>query len=72
VLLVVAGRIAWRQPHGVDRSLRLTLLAYLVASGMTDISIVIKGPSPMWYMVWLPLILCVGADRTRREPAAVA
>jgi O-Antigen ligase len=63
-LLGLVGRIAWRQPHGVDRSMRLALLAYLVASGMTDLSIVIKGPSPLWYIIWLPLILCMGRNRT--------
>lgn len=62
-LLALVGRIAWRQPRGVDRSMRIALLVYPMLAGMTDLSILIKGPAPMWYMVWLPLIICMGSGR---------
>ena len=62
-LLALVGRIAWRRPPGVDRSMRIALLIYPMLAGMTDLSILIKGPAPMWYMVWLPLIICMGSDR---------
>jgi O-antigen ligase len=62
-LLALVGRTAWRRPRGVDRSMRIALLVYPMLAGMTDMSIIIKGPAPMWYMVWLPLIVCMGTDR---------
>lgn len=55
-LLALALRAAWRGP---DRALKLALLVQVVGVGMTDLSNLAKGPSPMWYMVWLPLILCL-------------
>jgi O-antigen ligase len=61
-LLALVGRIAWHRPPGVDRSMRIALLVYPMLAGMTDLSILIKGPAPMWYMVWLPLIICMGTD----------
>jgi O-antigen ligase len=75
-LLALVGRIAWRQPPGVDRSMRVALLVYPMLAGMTDLSILIKGPAPMWYMVWLPLIVCMGSDKPyggaeRRSSVAV-
>ncbi|WP_158928684.1 O-antigen ligase [Acidisphaera sp. S103] len=62
-LLALVGRTAWRRPRGVGRLMRIALLAYPILAGMTDMSILIKGPAPMWYMVWLPLIVCMGTDR---------
>jgi O-antigen ligase len=62
-LFALVGRIAWRRPPGVDRSMRIALLVYPLLAGMTDLSSLIKGPAPMWYMVWLPLIICMGSDR---------
>ena len=59
-LLALAARAAWRGP---DRPLRLALLVQVVGVGMTDLSNLAKGPSPMWYVVWVPLILCLGARR---------
>jgi O-antigen ligase len=67
-LFALVGRIAWRQPRGVDRSMRIAMLVYPMLAGMTDLSILIKGPSPMWYMVWLPLIICMGSDRPPAAP----
>ena len=62
-LLSLVGRIVWRRPPGVDRSMRIALLVYPMLAGMTDLSSLIKGPAPMWYMVWLPLIICMGSNR---------
>ena len=39
------------------QALKWPLLIYVVLTGMTDLSNLTKGPSPMWYVLWLPLLL---------------
>jgi O-antigen ligase len=53
------------RPAG-ERSLRLALLTNLVFTGLSDLSQVTKGPSPMWYIVWLPVVLALPPPRLRR------
>ncbi len=52
--------------------MRLALLANLVLTGLSDLSQVTKGPSPMWYIVWLPIVLALpppdGHARGQRAP----
>ncbi len=58
-LLAWAVWSAWRQ--GADgRWVVLALLANTVLNGLTDLSQITKGPSPMWYIVWLPVVLALG------------
>lgn len=64
VLLILALAMSWfairREP---DVDLRWTLRAvwlHTVLSGITDLAQITKGPGPMWYIVWIPLALCMG------------
>lgn len=34
--------------------------------GLTDLSQVVKGPGPMWYILWVPLALCIAFIRRER------
>lgn len=61
LVLVLATRAALRQPDRVARWTLLALLAHIVLSGLTDLSQITKGPSPLWYIVWLPLALALGS-----------
>ena len=57
---------AWRAPSRLARAVGLALIAQVVLVGMTDLSNIIKGPSPMWYLFWLPLLLSLdGSWRSR-------
>ncbi len=62
-LLALAVRAAWLRPEPAARWTLLALLAHLVLSGLTDLSQITKGPSPMWYIVWLPVALALGPTR---------
>lgn len=58
----------WRAIRTSDPLIRTTgiaLVLHTVLSGLTDLSNIIKGPGPMWFIVWLPLILC---GSQRRKP----
>jgi O-antigen ligase len=72
-VLALAARAAWRRPDRVTRWTLLALLAHTVLSGLTDLSQITKGPSPMWYIVWLPVALALGATlRPAVAPARAA
>jgi O-antigen ligase len=58
-LLVCAVLGAVRAKPPGERYMRLALLANLVLTGLSDLSQVTKGPSPMWYIVWLPIVLAL-------------
>ena len=58
--VVNAALAAWRGP---ERPLRLALLVLVLGVGMTDLSNLAKGPSPMWYVVWVPLVLSLNPQR---------
>jgi len=60
VLLGLVARAAWRGP---ERPLRLALLVLVLGVGMTDLSNLAKGPSPMWLVVWVPLLLSLNPQR---------
>ena len=47
-----------RRP-GPERSLLVALWANMLVSGLTDYGQIIKGPSPLWYIVWLPIACSV-------------
>ena len=59
--LVLFGAIVWRLLGGVirrpgaERMLLISLWANMLVSGLTDYGQIIKGPSPLWYIIWLPM-----------------
>jgi O-antigen ligase len=69
LLLALAARAAYRQPDHVRRATGIVLLVHLILSGLTDLSQVTKGPGPLWYIIWVPIILALGpASSARGEP----
>jgi hypothetical protein len=38
-------------------------LLHLVVSGLTDLSQITKGPGPLWFIIWVPIILALGPPR---------
>jgi len=65
LLVAMLGHGLWRIRLVSDRLARATgvaLVLYIVLSGMTDLSAITKGPSPIWYIVWLPWILSYSRD----------
>jgi O-antigen ligase len=73
LLLALAAWAAYRQRDRVRRATGLVLLVHLVLSGLTDLSQVTKGPGPLWYIIWIPIILALGsasgASVASRKPA---
>ncbi len=62
LLFAAAARAAWRA-RGGDRWTLLALLANTLLNGVSDLSQVTKGPSPMWYIFWLPVVLALSRER---------
>jgi O-antigen ligase len=54
-----------------DRMLNVALLIHVLLSAMTDFGQAIKGPGPMWYMLWLATLFAAanGAAASRRSTA---
>ncbi|MGE4481563.1 O-antigen ligase family protein [Acidocella sp.] len=50
-------RHLWRCASGFGFRLWLAVMTVPLVVGLTDLSQVIKGPSPMWYIIWMPLLL---------------
>ncbi len=70
-LLLVAHGL-WRAKPATDQERweRLTLAGMGVCAcvtGLTDLSQVVKGPGPIWYIVWVPLAMSIAF--IRRQPA---
>lgn len=42
---------------GIKRQFDLALMSVPLLAGLTDLNQIIKGPSPLWYIIWLPLLL---------------
>lgn len=69
LVLALFAYAAWRvlqAPGGRTRGLLGGLLALPLVAGVTDLSAIIKGPSELWYILWLPLIFIFGMTRTRQ------
>lgn len=49
---------------GVQKRFGLALMLVPLIAGLTDINHVLKGPSPLWYIIWLPLLLVVNLPRS--------
>jgi O-antigen ligase len=63
VVLALATLASLRQPDGLRRATGLALLLHLVVSGLTDLSQITKGPGPLWFIIWVPIILALGPPR---------
>lgn len=59
----LAARGVWRLGPGAERRTLVALGLTACLVGATDLSQVVKGPGPMWYIVWLPLVLAIAAGR---------
>ena len=61
VLFVATVALLWRHLHavtsGFTRRLWLAVGLIPLIVGMTDLVQLIKGPSPMWYIIWMPMLL---------------
>ena len=71
-LLALAVRGAWRAQPAASRWTLLALLLNTLLTGISDLSQVTKGPSPMWYILWLPVVLALGPVRSHRQADAGA
>jgi O-antigen ligase len=61
--LALVARGLWRAPEGWERLTMGGLLVCAMVTGLTDLAQVVKGPGPMWYIVWLPLALGIAYIR---------
>lgn len=76
VLLVAIGHLLWRMAWELPfatHSVFFTglLMANSLASGLIDHSRIVKGPSPLWIIFWLPLAMGVAElihHRTSKPP----
>jgi O-antigen ligase len=64
----LVARGLWRAPamtgqEGWERLTMAGLLVCAMLTGATDLAQVVKGPGPMWYVIWLPLALGIGFIR---------
>jgi O-antigen ligase len=61
ILFVITVALLWRHLNaattGFARRLWLAVGMVPLIVGMTDLVQIIKGPSPMWYIVWMPMLL---------------
>lgn len=52
---------------GIQRRLGMALMLVPLITGLTDLNHIIKGPSPLWYIIWLPLLLVVSLPGSAPE-----
>lgn len=52
-----------RLPTRPERALGVALVVLVLGCGATDIAQVIKGPGPLWYVIWLPTLLAAARPR---------
>jgi O-antigen ligase len=67
-----AGLLAWRLwlRRGRQETLWIAALGInALLSGLTDLGQITKGPGPIWFIVWLPLGLALGATLPLRDLA---
>jgi len=57
-------------PGGAARRFWLALAVIPFIAGLSDLSQIIKGPAPTWYIVWLPmlLVLTLPTRKSQAEP----
>ncbi len=72
-LFVLTVALLWRHlqavTSGFQRRLWLAVGLIPLVVGMTDLVQILKGPSPMWYIVWMPMLLVLTLPGSV-EPAA--
>jgi len=61
--LALVLRRCFLAPNRAERALRLSILAHVVLCGMTDFGQVIKGPGPLWYLLWMSTLLCATQNK---------
>ena len=69
--LATVLRQSWRAVMLPDRMLNIAILLHVLLSAMTDFGQAIKGPGPMWYMLWLSTLFCaanIGGGSLRSRP----
>jgi O-antigen ligase len=58
--------LLWRRlrqlPAGFGRRRWLALAVIPLIVGASDLSQIIKGPSPMWYIIWLPMLFALTVE----------
>lgn len=52
---------------GLQRQFDLALICVPLIAGLTDLNHIIKGPSPLWYIIWLPLLLAASLPQSALE-----
>ncbi len=77
-LFILTVILLWRHllaaTTGFSRRLWLGVGLIPLIVGMTDLVQVLKGPSPMWYILWMPmlLVLTLPGGRSRKAEATTA
>jgi O-antigen ligase len=76
ILFVATVLLLWRHLHaatsGFARRLWLAIGLVPLIVGMTDLVQIIKGPSPMWYIVWMPMLLVLTLPKASVERTRIA
>jgi len=65
--LAAVLRQALQAPADLDRMLNLAILVHVLISAMTDLGQVIRGPGPMWYIIWLSTLFCAANGNPGRD-----
>lgn len=52
---------------GIQRQFYVALMSVPLLAGLTDLNQIIKGPSPLWYIIWLPLLLVASLPESTPE-----
>ncbi|MFT9016251.1 MAG: O-antigen ligase family protein [Acetobacter sp.] len=68
--IVLVTRRAIGTANPADRALNIALLVQVGLSAMTDFSQVIRGPSLMWYIFWLPTLFAAASPQCRSAARA--
>jgi O-antigen ligase len=68
--VVVTLRLVWA-PLGPVRAWGMGLWANALLAGLTDFGQITKGPGPLWFILWLPVVLALSLP-ARLRAAAVA
>lgn len=57
---------------GLQRRFGLMVMLVPLVTGLSDLTQVIKGPSPLWYIIWVPLLLVVGLPGSAPESSGMS
>jgi O-antigen ligase len=59
MLAGLAARRLFKAPPGPERAWIATLCATGLLAGLTDLGQITKGPGPIWFIIWVPLMLAL-------------